>query len=922
MAQVPVEDIEREKAQLRRAIGIRLPEQKPLPADDVASPPGASEDQVAGGTVRLLREVVKKLKTGDIDPNAADAVREAEFQQKDLGLSQQQQEDAAAAVGEIEGTLPDTDPLTPQDAPAVPQGLATEADADATLGLSKLYQKYAVSGDTETGAPLNLSDFNEANLETTNDVFATIEAVSQNRAVQIDDAKRGEIRNQTTRQMADLLGMTPASLRMVLKRKRGDTFNAEQMLAARDLLVWSGNRLDQLAAKAGSATGTPEDKLAFRRHLALHQQIQAQVKGAQTEIARALQQFNIPAAGDRAKNIDDALFNSGADTDELLRLYNQLETPEQRNKFVRDIGFGRKTYNAMMEVWINLILSGPPTHVMNTLGNAIMLFDESINRTVASFMPRSSIQRGEGTAQAFALYMAFSDAIRASGKAWMDNKAPDNVGGSKIDFAPVRQNAFSAEAFEATGGVGKAIDLLGTVMTLGRFSSRTLEASDVFFKVMGDRMAMYQQAFSKTAAMPFDERVEAMTSLIADPTPGMQDVSQAFQKYVTLQTELGKAGKAIQTLARIPGMGFFLPFIKTPANSLKRGLERTPFALLSSNIRETISRGGPEADLVKARIATGSALMGVFTTMAVNGMITGGGPSDNNVRRAWREAGWQPYSIKIGDTYVSYARLEPYATFLGLAADMGEMGVDLAEAIENGDVSGEEVEDLVAMLTFSVAENVTNKSFLSGLGDLLDAVRRSESFGPRAFQNVASGFVPNMVAVSNRALLDDQLRYTRTTLDAIRAKIPGFSKDLPPTYDVFGEPRTYTQIGFGIDTLNPFYMSEEKMGLAYQLLRDYEVPVTKIPENVPGVPDEKLPPKTYAWLQWRAGQYARQGFEAVVTTEAWKVRSAEGRRLMLQKILQDARRYARDELMAHEKAGPLREMVIERKQQEFEEQFR
>lgn len=918
MAQVPVENPADEQARLRRAIGIRLPELEPAPADDAVVAPGPAPEQVAGGTTKLLREVIKRLKTGDIDPKAADDVREQEF----LGLDRQQQQDAADAAQAIEQQQAPADPLTVDSDPNAPQGMASEADADATLGLSKLYQKYAVSGDTETGAPLNLSDFNSENLEATNDVFATIEAVSQNRAVQIDEAKRGVVANQATRQMADLLGMTPASLRMVLKRKRGQVFNAEQMLAARDLLIWSGNRLDQLAATAGSATGTAEDKLAFRKHLALHQQIQAQVKGAQTEIGRALQQFNIPAEGDRARNIDDALFNSGQDTDTLLRMYNSLETPEQRNKFARDISKGRKVYNAMMEVWINAILSGPPTHVMNTLGNAVMLFDDSINRTVASFMPRSSIQRGEGTAQVFGLYMALMDAIRASGKAFIDNKAPDDVGGSKIDFAPVRQNAFSAEAFEATGGIGKTIDLLGNVLTLGRLSSRTLEASDVFFKVVGDRMTMYQQAFSKTAGMPFDQRVEAMTSLIVDPTPGMQDASQAFQKYVTLQTELGKFGKAIQTLARFPGMGFFLPFIKTPANALKRGLERTPFALLSRDIRETIARGGPEADLVKARIATGSAMMGVFGTLAAQGVITGGGPGDANVRRAWREAGWQPYSIKVGDTYISYARFEPYSTALGLAADIGEMSVDLAEAIENGDVSSEEVEELITMLTFSVAENVTNKSFMSGMADLLDAVRRSESFGPRAVQNVVSGFAPNLVAVSNRALLDDQIRYVRTTLDAVRAKVPGFSKDLAPTYDVFGEPRTYTQIGFGADLFNPFYMSDEKMGVAYQLLRDYEVPVTKISENVPGVPDEKLPSAAYAWLTKRSGELAREAFEMASTTEAWKVRTFEGRRVMLQDLLQKARSQARKELMAHPRAGALRTMATDRKKQEVQEQFK
>ena len=35
-----------------------------------------------------------------------------------------------------------------------------------------------------------------------------------------------------------------------------------------------------------------------------------------------------------------------------------------------------------------------------------------------------------------------------------------------------------------------------------------------------------------------------------------------------------------------------------------------------------------------------------------------------------RAEGWQEYSIKIGDTYYSYKRLDPFAMTLGVAADL------------------------------------------------------------------------------------------------------------------------------------------------------------------------------------------------------------------------------------------------------------
>ena len=40
---------------------------------------------------------------------------------------------------------------------------------------------------------------------------------------------------------------------------------------------------------------------------------------------------------------------------------------------------------------------------------------------------------------------------------------------------------------------------------------------------------------------------------------------------------------------------------------------------------------------------------------------------------AKRAAGWQPYSIKLGDTYYSYQRIEPVAKVIGLAVDLIEL---------------------------------------------------------------------------------------------------------------------------------------------------------------------------------------------------------------------------------------------------------
>ena len=59
--------------------------------------------------------------------------------------------------------------------------------------------------------------------------------------------------------------------------------------------------------------------------------------------------------------------------------------------------------------------------------------------------------------------------------------------------------------------------------------------------------------------------------------------------------------------------------------------------------------------------------------LTANGNLTGGGPKDYKQRKLLEEAGWRPYSIKVGDDYISYQRMDPFASMLGIFADMSDI---------------------------------------------------------------------------------------------------------------------------------------------------------------------------------------------------------------------------------------------------------
>ena len=172
-------------------------------------------------------------------------------------------------------------------------------------------QEFLKVGDLEKGrkVQLYLKDFNIKNINTNDDIYRLINAVSKSTAKSIDKQKRGVRTQAATKGAATRLQNDADFLVDVLGKKAGDTYNAEQILAIRELLVAGKNRLFYLANKAQDPiNSTADDILKFRQHFALMAQIQKVLKGVQTETARALQQFRIPTRTKQSfigGNIDD-----------------------------------------------------------------------------------------------------------------------------------------------------------------------------------------------------------------------------------------------------------------------------------------------------------------------------------------------------------------------------------------------------------------------------------------------------------------------------------------------------------------------------------------------------------------------------------------------------------------------------------------
>ena len=664
-------------------------------------------------------------------------------------------------------------------------------------------------------------------------VLSGIQAISKTYAGQIDDAKRGEITLEATRQMADILGTSPNRLaKTILGRQKGGVIIdqdsgmglAETMLASRDLLVTEMKKLDQLAKSA--ETGGDNEALEFRAQLELVAQLQAQIKGAQTEIARALSSFRIPArdgaaaSAMRGKDLTTLLEDYGGvdDIRDMAKAYNQQGDNVAAKAAITRAGSKFKKFtDAFYEAWINILLSNPVTHTKNIVGAFLTTFAHVPETYAAAGIGairrarggEGGVYFGEANAQLFGAMMAFREAFGAAGKAF---RTGENVmPGTKIEGASGRRHtsAFSAEGMQAQN-FGTTIDVLGHIMTMGRVPTRALEFEDTFFKVVAHRMSLYEQAYR--SGINKGKRGDALSNHIAeyvfDPPPSALQQADAHAKYVTLQSDLDKTGKKLKGLRDVPGLRYFMPFFKTPYNAFKYAfIDRGPIGAFYGEGKRAIERskmpGASMADkaagdMAMARLIMGNSTAAVMAMMTAEGSITGGGPADLGVRAALKETGWQPYSIKIGNTYVSYMGMEPFSSTIML-------GADAAEVLMSGAVNGDDAEKIVAAVAAAFANQLTDKTFMAGFSDLVSTINDPTRYAGQTADRFIASLVPRVVAQSER-LVDPTVRAANDVVSTIQAQIPGWSKELPPRRNLAGQPQTLGG-AVGPDVLSPLYSS-------------------------------------------------------------------------------------------------------------------
>ena len=541
-------------------------------------------------------------------------------------------------------------------------------------------------------------------------------------------------------------------------------------------------------------------------------------------------------------------------------------------------GLGSNMMNMVQEYWMNALLSGPTTQLVNLIGSAVTYAVGTVERTLGSALS-GNFALTRATLQYSFSMQAVADAFKLSAKALKNGEAISIPEARLFDDRASARKAISYSPPGGDNAISSTFNFLGEVV---RLPSRGLVAGDEFFKAFNYRAYVQQEL----AAEPIQKRLRGknLSKYVADRVQGYttetgrifneagirrdaelkademelkfeerqnfieKEVAKSTQQPFVLPdgTELNFKDRGVLTakaeqMAKInthtqdsqnsvsnmlsmltqkhPTLKFVIPFVRTPTNLLTYGISRSPFGslqVLSKDFRAKLM--SPDATVraeTRGRLATSvtttAALLYFLQSGKGQGLITGYGPKNKEQRESWEMAN-QQYSIKVGDKWVSYNRLDPIATMLGIVADINE--AQTYNELDDGDL-----EKVFSVAALSFSNNITSKSYVQGLDNLFDFLKFKDPVkdAEKFLGSIAGGFVPNVINQSLNFEEDRPLREARGIIDRMIKRTPA-GGNLPPRRNVLGEVMTVPSSGGVAGVINPLYIKEDpKNVVEYEL---------------------------------------------------------------------------------------------------------
>jgi hypothetical protein len=693
--------------------------------------------------------------------------------------------------------------------------------------------------------------------------------------------KRDRIGMDEMVKAADSMGFT---LTDVDKLAKATTEQRSAAFAARQVSLGTAEAYDQArrtfveSQSAVDFTHLREAETAHLRAFKANQEIASNAGFTlrtfrETASAKTPEDF-ADIVGRQINKILTQLQEKGPIADEITKRLSGLDktNPEEVHRFMEFMSTQTATTpDKLFEGFLASILSGPQTHAANTLGNLGTLAIRPLERIATAgvdiflspIKPRDRFF-GEAAVDVMGMLGGLNSGVRAFSRTMRTGMSSF---GTKLETT-----APKSEIERALLSLGARAKIGGRAGQIIRTPLRLLSATDEFFKTIAREGDFYAQSYrlgvKKNLKGP--SLLSYTTEQARRPTQQMKRAAELEATYRTFTRELGVPGQTVAALRKVPGVRYIMPFVRTPVNIAKFGLERTPlkaFDLFRQAAKGQLSKSGELSEEV-GKLAIGMGLMAWTAGQVVSGNVTGTGPTNREDFRALRDGtNWKPNSIRIGDQFFSYSRLEPFATMFGIMADATELTQAGLEAGVIGDTEAKEIVDGVSQM---LVRNLSDKTFLQGLSSTSDALHDPGRYGERWLSQRVRAVVPNIIGQASRAQ-DPVLRKTQGILDSIRGQLPKIGdfegrQGLFPVRNFFGEP--IEQPGnFWFKYMVPIRISDLQAGPAGEIVAEVGARIQSLSRNMTVKNTKiKLNDKQFDRFEELSGQAAKEEVGKLVGT--------------------------------------------------------
>lgn len=487
---------------------------------------------------------------------------------------------------------------------------------------------------------------------------------------------------------------------------------------------------------------------------------------------------------------------------------------EAMKEIYRDIG--RQMPSRFIDKWnawrYFSMLGNPRTHVRNIVGNV-------------GFVPAVTVKNVIGAGIESAANAVSGGKVGRT-KAILTTKDAGLIKAAWSDYANIREQALGSGKYNDNVNARQEIEEGRTIFKLKpleaarRFNGTALDAEDAWFSKPHYAAALAQ--FCKANGITA-EQVAGGKGIEAAREYAIREAQKATYRdtnaFSQMISDLGRyrGDNKMKRLGSTLTEGI-LPFRKTPANILVRGVEYSPIGFLKSISYDLVQvqKGNMQATEMIDRAAaglTGTGLMMLGLYMAKEGILRGSGGDDEKKKKFDELQGHQEYALEMPNgTSITLDWLAPEALPFFVGANLYEQ-----MQANNGYLT---MSDMLQAAS-NVTDPLLSMSCLQSLNDVFDAVGYASSGDTNALTSaVASAAtsyltqgIPTVFGQAERTgestrmttytdknkFLTSDMQYA---LGKSSARIPGVDYGQIPFIDAWG--RTESSGGVGERAFNNF----------------------------------------------------------------------------------------------------------------------